>query len=81
VGRAYQPGEFGGFGVDPAESRDRFAESLEILMKCFSGERFSHEGEFWNATDVLLYPKQVQKPNPPIYMVAVSPPSYEIAAD
>lgn len=80
VGRAYQPGEFGGFGIDPAESRQRFAESMEILMKCFSGEKFSYEGEYWNATDVLLYPKPVQQPHPPMYMAAVSPPSYELAA-
>ncbi|MCP3913296.1 MAG: LLM class flavin-dependent oxidoreductase [Actinomycetia bacterium] len=80
VGRAYQPGEFGGFGVDPAESRQRFEESLEILSRCFSGEKFSYEGEFWSATDVQLYPQTVQKPGPPMYMAAVSPPSFELAA-
>ncbi|MCP4223278.1 MAG: LLM class flavin-dependent oxidoreductase [Actinomycetia bacterium] len=80
VGRAYQPGEFGGFGVDPAESRQRFAESMEILAKCFSGERFSHEGEFWSVNDVELYPRQIQQPTIPMYMAAVSPPSFELAS-
>ena len=80
VGRAYQPGEFAGFGVDPAESRARFFESIEILLKCFSGEKFSYDGKFWNCKDVELFPRPVQKPYPPIYMAAVSPPSYQLAA-
>ncbi len=80
VGRAYQPGEFAGFGMDPATSRDRFFEAMDILLKCFSGETFSHDGEFWSCKDVQLYPRAVQQPHPPIYMAAVSPPSYKLAA-
>ncbi len=80
LGRAYQPSEFAGFGMDPAESRDRFAEALEILIKCFTEEGFSYEGQFWSAHDVTLFPKPVQKPHPPLYMAAVTPPSYELAA-
>lgn len=81
VGRAYQPGEFDGFGVDPAESRDRFFEAMDILLKCFQGKKFSHQGKFWSCTDVELYPKPVQQPYPPIYMAAVSPPSYKLSAE
>ncbi|MBT6983932.1 MAG: LLM class flavin-dependent oxidoreductase, partial [Rhodospirillaceae bacterium] len=80
VGRAYQPGEFAGFGENPDNSREMFFESMEILMKCFSGEKFSHKGKFWSVDDVELYPRPVQSPNPPIYMAAVSPPSYALAA-
>ena len=80
VGRAYQPGEFAGFGLDPSTSRDRFFEAMDILLKCFSGETFSHDGEFWSCKDVQLFPKAVQQPHPPIYMAAVSPPSYQLAA-
>ena len=81
VGRAYQPGEFAGFGENPENSRAMFFESMEILMKCFSGERFSHKGDFWQVEDVQLYPAPVQDPHPPIYMAAVSPPSYKLAAE
>ena len=35
VGRAYQPGEFAGFGENPDSSREMFFEAMEILMKCF----------------------------------------------
>ena len=81
LGRAYQPSEFAGFGMDPSDSRERFAEALEILIKCFTEDKVSHEGRFWSANDVTLYPKPVQKPHPPLYMAAVTPPSYAMAAD
>ena len=80
VGRAYQPKEFDGFGMDPSESRDRFNEALEMLIGTFTQDSFSHEGRFWSCKDVTLHPKPVQKPYPPIYMAAVSPPSFKLAA-
>ncbi len=81
VGRGYQPSEFAGFGVDPGQSRAMFQESLELLLKAFTEEQFSYAGEFWSAKDVTLFPKPIQQPHPPLYMAAVTPPSYELAAD
>ncbi len=81
LGRAYQPSEFAGFGIDPSESRDRFAEALEILIKCFTEEAVTHDGRFWSVKDVTVFPKPVQKPHPPLYMAAVTPPSYALAAE
>lgn len=81
VGRGYQPGEFAGFGIDPAQSRAMYAESLNILRKAFTEDKFSYAGKFWNVQDVTLFPKPIQKPHPPIYLAAVTPPSYELAAD
>lgn len=81
LGRGYQPLEFGGFGVNPGETRDRFNEALMMLVKVFTEEHFSHQGRFWSCEDVTLYPKPVQRPHPPLYMAAVTPPSFKIAAD
>ncbi len=81
VGRAYQPNEFAGYGMDPAESRDRFDESLKLLIRLFTEENVTHEGQFWSCKDVTVFPKPVQQPHPPIYMAAVSPPSYKLAAE
>ncbi len=81
LGRAYQPKEFAGFGMDPEESRDRFNEGLEMLLGTFTKEKFNYEGKFWSCNDVTLFPKPVQQPYPPIYMAAVSPPSYQLAAE
>ena len=81
LGRAYQPLEFAGFGMDPAESRERFAEGLEMLIGSFTEEKFSYQGKFWSANEVTIYPKPVQTPHPPLYMAAVTPPSYALAAE
>lgn len=81
LGRAYQPKEFAGFGIDPAESRERFNEGLEMLLGAFTQDNFSYEGKYWSCNDVTLFPKPVQQPHPPIYMAAVSPPSYQLAAE
>ncbi|MFQ5874153.1 MAG: LLM class flavin-dependent oxidoreductase, partial [Dehalococcoidia bacterium] len=79
VGRAYQPSEFEGFGVSPADSRAMFLESQEILQKVFTEENVTYEGRFWRLNNVTLFPKPVQKPHPPIYWAAVSPATYELA--
>ena len=81
LGRAYQPNEFAGFGMDPAESRERFNEALEMLIGTFTQENFTYEGKFWSCNDVTLFPKPVQRPHPPLYLAAVSPPSYAQAAE
>ncbi|MBM3489525.1 MAG: LLM class flavin-dependent oxidoreductase [Alphaproteobacteria bacterium] len=80
LGRAYQPLEFVGFGMDPAESRDRFDEALTMLLGCFTQERYTHKGRFWSCENVTLYPKPVQRPYPQLYLAAVSPPTIEVAA-
>ena len=56
VGRAYQPGEFAGFGNNPDVSREMFFEAMDILLKCFSGEKFSHQGEFWSVRTCCSIP-------------------------
>lgn len=81
LGRGYQPLEFGGFGVNPSETRDRFNEALDMLIKIFTEEHYSHQGQFWSCEDVTLFPKSVQQPHPRLYMAAVTPPSFKIAAD
>jgi alkanesulfonate monooxygenase SsuD/methylene tetrahydromethanopterin reductase-like flavin-dependent oxidoreductase (luciferase family) len=81
LGRGYQPPEFHGFGVPQHASRGMFMESFEILRRALSGEKFTYDGHFWKIEEPTeIFPKPIQKPYPPMYLAAVSPPSYEIAA-
>jgi len=80
VGRGYQPNEFEGFGLDPADSREMFLEALEVLRRAFTEENFSYEGRFWRGVGVTLYPKPIQKPHPPIFLASVTPSSLDLAA-
>ena len=73
VGRGYQSGEFSRFGIDLAEARDRFDESLDLILRLWRENNVSHSGQFYTCDDVSLKPKPVQRPNPPTYIASISP--------
>jgi len=57
-------------------------EALSILLKSWtSDERFSHHGKYWNFENVIVEPPTAQKPHPPIWMAAGSPPSIRRVAE
>lgn len=77
VGRSGFAHTYATYGVSYAESRERFAETLEIVKLAFSEERFSHKGKYFTFENVRLAPKSVQKPWPEIRIAAASPDTYE----
>ncbi len=81
VGRGYQPPEFHGFGLRQDESSEMFEESLEIITRALSGEKFAYEGKYWQINEEIeIYPKPLQKPYPPLYVASVSRRSLDVAA-
>jgi alkanesulfonate monooxygenase SsuD/methylene tetrahydromethanopterin reductase-like flavin-dependent oxidoreductase (luciferase family) len=81
VGRGYRPNEFHGFGVDPEEAQARYDECLEVLLRSWSEpDRFSHEGRFWRYRDIVVEPRPVQRPHPPVWVAAGSEGSIAKAA-
>lgn len=63
------------------ESRRRFKEALEVIVKAWSEEEFTFEGQYHRIPRVSVYPKPRQKPHPPISVVAVSPETLVFAAE
>jgi alkanesulfonate monooxygenase SsuD/methylene tetrahydromethanopterin reductase-like flavin-dependent oxidoreductase (luciferase family) len=81
VGRGYRDYEFVGFGIAPDDASARFDEAMTVLRRAWATEeRFSHSGRFWNFEDVLIEPRPVQRPHPPLWLGAGSPASIERAA-
>ncbi len=82
VGRGYQPYEMAGFGADVGESRARFNETLDVLLKAWtSDESFTYEGEYVNIVNpVTVFPKPLQKPHPPLMITGSSVDSMRTAA-
>ena len=76
VGRSGLPGHYQGFNIPYSESRDRFLETLEILRKAWTEERFSHSGKFWQFNDVCVMPKPYQRPHPPLRVAATTEETY-----
>ena len=66
VGRGTFPDTHDGFNSPFAESRERFDEYLEVILKAWTTERFSFSGKHYRCEDLYVRPKPVQTPHPPI---------------
>jgi alkanesulfonate monooxygenase SsuD/methylene tetrahydromethanopterin reductase-like flavin-dependent oxidoreductase (luciferase family) len=80
VGRGNRPAEFAGYRVPQIENRERFDETVEVIRRAWTQERFSFHGRFFDFDDVRVIPKPVQQPHPPIYQVCVSKDGIENTA-
>jgi alkanesulfonate monooxygenase SsuD/methylene tetrahydromethanopterin reductase-like flavin-dependent oxidoreductase (luciferase family) len=82
VGRGYQAVEYEGFGVSMDESRARFVECLEVVLKAWTEDPLSYEGRFTQVHEVSVLPKPLQKPHPPVYVASwMTPETIRFAAE
>jgi alkanesulfonate monooxygenase SsuD/methylene tetrahydromethanopterin reductase-like flavin-dependent oxidoreductase (luciferase family) len=72
VGRSGFPRTYEAYGVPYGESRERFAETLEILKRAWTEDSFSYNGKYYSFDNVKLTPKPYQKPWPEIRIAANS---------
>ncbi len=72
VGMGYAPHEFRGFGIPLPQRLSRMEEGLEVLTRCFTGERFSYHGKRYDFDDVVIRPRYVQPGGPPLWIAAMS---------
>jgi alkanesulfonate monooxygenase SsuD/methylene tetrahydromethanopterin reductase-like flavin-dependent oxidoreductase (luciferase family) len=57
LGRGAAKREFDAYRVPMDESRDRFAEALDVLRTALTQEWFSHEGEFYQIPETTIRPR------------------------
>lgn len=83
VGRGYQAYEMAAFGGDVSESRERFQETLDIILKAWTSEEsFTYDGKHHKITaPVRVFPQPKQKPYPPLWLAGTSVDSMNLAAD
>lgn len=77
VGRSGFPRTYQAYGISYAESRERFAEVLEILKRAWTQERFSFHGQFYHFDDICLVPKPYQAPYPELRIAVNSPDTFQ----
>jgi alkanesulfonate monooxygenase SsuD/methylene tetrahydromethanopterin reductase-like flavin-dependent oxidoreductase (luciferase family) len=75
IGRGVSPIELGFYGVDMAEQRARYDETLEVLLAGLSSETLEHQGEFYRFDRVPMALRPVQRPHPPLWYGAGNPDS------
>ena len=70
-----------GMGIDPRLTREMWDESLTMIPKIWESDMFEWEGRFWNVPSREVLPKPYQKPHPPIWVAALQPSTYQLAAE
>ena len=80
LGMGYAPHEFRGFGFPVSRRVSLMEEGVEVLQKCFSGERFNYQGKRYQFEDVVITPGYVQEGGPPLWVAAMSEPGAMRAA-
>jgi alkanesulfonate monooxygenase SsuD/methylene tetrahydromethanopterin reductase-like flavin-dependent oxidoreductase (luciferase family) len=80
IGRGVSPYELGYFGVDAAESRAIFNETLAILVAGLTQARLTFEGEHYQYHDVPMELHPLQQPYPPLWYPTHNPESVMYAA-
>ena len=72
VGRSGFANTYKRFEVPYAESRERFAETLDVIRRGWTEDTFSYSGTYYHFDDASVVPKPYQKPHPPIRIAATS---------
>ena len=70
VGRSGVVSTYDAYQVPYDESRDRFAETLDIVKKAWTEPKFSYEGRYHSFADVACSPRPYQGKLPPIRVAA-----------
>ncbi len=82
VGRGYRDNEFRGFGIDSGDAGSIYEESMSLILKAWSErERWSYKSDRWEFNDILIEPRPVQQPHPPLWQGAGSQESIRRAAE
>lgn len=68
VGLGWRPEEFRMFGIPFAERKRRTAETIEILRRAWTGDRFSFEGDIFRYDQVKVTPRAAREGGPPILL-------------
>jgi alkanesulfonate monooxygenase SsuD/methylene tetrahydromethanopterin reductase-like flavin-dependent oxidoreductase (luciferase family) len=79
TGRSNNPLQLEPFGITAQETRARWVEALEVIVKAFTQDPFSHEGHYFKIPPRSLIPKPVQKPHPPLFVASSGIETHKIA--
>jgi alkanesulfonate monooxygenase SsuD/methylene tetrahydromethanopterin reductase-like flavin-dependent oxidoreductase (luciferase family) len=73
--------EYVTYGVNPAESRERFIEALRLIVAAWTEPQpFGWMGRYYEYRTISIWPRPVQLPHPEIFMSISSPEMAEFAA-
>ena len=78
IGRSSLTKYYQGYNIPYSESRGRFLEALEVILKAWGEEQFSYAGEYYSYQNVTVVPKPYQQPYPPTRVAAISEDTFSL---
>src|SRR6478736_3595357 len=79
VGAGHNPAEYLAWGYSPKTRPSRMEEGLEVLKLAWTQRPFSFKGRYYDLENIHVAPEPLQKPHPPLWVAATSPPAAERA--
>jgi alkanesulfonate monooxygenase SsuD/methylene tetrahydromethanopterin reductase-like flavin-dependent oxidoreductase (luciferase family) len=74
TGRSSTRSELEGFGINPHDTREMWAEALEHIVGAWTNEYYQANGKYWRMGGPRrVQPKPLQKPHPPLWGATSSP--------
>jgi alkanesulfonate monooxygenase SsuD/methylene tetrahydromethanopterin reductase-like flavin-dependent oxidoreductase (luciferase family) len=80
AGTGVSPHEFLRWNVPFERRREISEEALDIIIKAWTEDSVTYDGEFFQFLEVMTTPKPYQQPHPPVWFAAHSAASFEYAA-
>jgi alkanesulfonate monooxygenase SsuD/methylene tetrahydromethanopterin reductase-like flavin-dependent oxidoreductase (luciferase family) len=71
-GTNYNEYEFVGYGLRSDDSRERMAETLEVMIRAWTEAPLVHHGKFYQLSLPALRPRPRQRPHPPVWRAVSS---------
>jgi natural product biosynthesis luciferase-like monooxygenase protein len=75
IGRGFVEFDYDRLGVSREDSQVRMREQLEVILKAWRGEPFTHKGRFYTYENLEVWPRPEQRPHPPIWVSCSRTPS------
>jgi len=79
AGRGAFASNYQGYEIPMETSRERLKEALDFIRRAWTEPRLTFHGEFFNADNIEVVPKPLQRPHPPIRLAANTPDTFVFA--
>jgi probable F420-dependent oxidoreductase len=80
VGLGWWPLEYEVFGANFKQRGALMEEALTILKLAWTQEHVSYDGRFHSFPELTVYPRPIQRPNPPLWVAGVADAAVDRAA-
>ena len=78
IGRSGLTKYYQGYNVPYSESRRRFLEALEVIIRAWTDGSLSYDGEYFSFHEVNVVPRPFQEPYPPVRVAVASEDTFSL---